>query len=442
MKIMRAITGFLIFLLVFFSGSAACAKVYIDINSPAFQKFPVAIPEFKNLQNTGTGENLSAWFADQLSRTLKITGFFNIISKDAFLEDQATAGITAGRIDFSSWSSIGSDFLVKGGFSYSGDRLAVEFRLFDTIEGKLITGKKYWGNPKEKKAMVIKFANEILMALTGKGGVFDTKIAFVGKKGNRSEIYTINFDGSAPARVTAYDSLTLLPRWSPDGSKISFTSYKTGNPDCYIRTLKNRKTERISHFRGLNLLTSWSPDGEKALLVLSKDGNEDIYVKNLVNGSLKRLTRNRSIDVSPSWSPDGRTIAFVSNRSGSPQIFLMNSEGKNIRRLTFEGSYNTSPCWSPDGTRIAYEGSSNGVFQIFSIGENGDNPLQLTFEGGGGESPSWSADGRYLTFSSRFGKQRRICVINSNGLNVRILPAIRGIDIFKTPSWSGHLNLY
>ena len=439
---MRKITGFLIVLLIFWCSSAACGKVYIDINSPAFQKFPVAIPEFKDMDKTGTEEKLSAWFANELSRILKITGFFKIISKDAFIEDRNSSGITTGEIDFSDWSSIGSDFLIKGGFSYSGKKLAVEFRLFDTIEGKLITGKKYWGGPEEKKTMVLKFADEILMALTGRRSVFDTKIAFVGRKGNHSDIYTINFDGSHPARITAYNSLTLLPRWSPDGAEISFTSYKTGNPDCYITNLIRKKTKKISGFRGLNLLTSWAPDGKKVLLVLSKNGNEDIYIKHLSSGRLQRLTRNRSIDVSPVWSPDGLKIAFVSNRSGSPQIFVMDSEGKNVRRLTIEGSYNSSPCWSPDGTRIAYEGSSNGRFQIFSIGENGDNSIQLTFEAGGGESPSWSPDGRYLAFSSKKGGRQRVCVINSNGLNLRIIPGIKGIELFKSPSWSGHLNLH
>lgn len=435
---MRTITSFFILLLVFGFCSTAFGKVYIDIDSPAFQKFPVAIPEFKNFGEGSDQEKLSAWFADRLAYGLKITGFFNIISRDAFLENRTDSE----KIDFPSWKAIGADFLISGGFSQSGQNLVVEFRLFDTIEGKLVTGKKYWGKPDEKNAMVFKFADEILVALTGKGGVFDTRIAFAGRKGNCSEIYTMKFDGSDPVKITSYDSLTLLPRWSPDGSKMSFTSYKTGNPDCYITDLTSGKTEKISSFKGLNLLTSWSPDGKRILLVLSKDENIDIYVKHLDSGKLQRLTKDRSIDVSPVWSPDGSKIAFVSNRSGSPQIFVMDSEGGNIRRLTFEGSYNSSPCWSPDGTRIAYEGSSNGNFQIFSIGENGENPLQLTFESGGGESPSWSTDGRYLTFSSVRGDRIRICVINSNGLNLRVMPCIKGMESFKNPSWSGHLNLY
>ncbi len=439
---MRKAMSVLISLVVLWGSSPACGKVYIDINSPAFQKFPVAIPTFKDTGGTKPGENLSVWFAEQLSQTLNLTGFFKIISRDAFLENQDSAGITREEIDFPSWSAIGSDFLIKGGFSYDGKTLAAEFRLFDAIEGKFVTGKKYWGKSAEKKIMVLKFADEILLALTGRGGVFDTKIAFAGKEGNRSEIYTLNFDGSDPVRITAFNSLTLFPRWSPDGSRIAFTSYKDGNPDCYITDVASGRTQKISAFRGLNLPASWSLDGTKLLLVLSKDGNEEIYLKHLDSGKLERLTDNRAIDVSPSWSTDGKKITFVSNRSGSPQIFVMDSDGKNARRVTFEGSYNTSPSWSPDGTRIAYEGSTNGCFQIFSIGEDGSNLVQLTFEAGGGESPSWSPDGRYLAFSSKRNGRERVCVINANGLNLRALPDIPGANSFTNPSWSRRLNLY
>jgi len=442
---MRTITSFFVFLLFFWCSLPACGKVYIDINSPAFQKFPVAIPEFKNLGDTEPEpeEDLSVWFADQLSHTLNLTGFFKTISREAFLEDPQQAGITLEEIDFSNWSGIGSDFLIKGGVNYNDTTLAVELRLFDVIEGRFIVGKKYWGKAEEKEIMVLKFTDEVLLALTGRGGVFDTKIAFVGREGGDvSEIYTMDFDGSNPVKMTAYNSFTLSPQWSPDGTKIAFTSYKDGNPDCYITDVTRGTTRKISSFRGLNLPASWSLDGKKILMVLSKDGNEDIYIKHLDSGRLQRLTHDRAIDVSPAWSTDGEKIAFVSNRSGSPQIFVMDSEGEKVRRLTFEGSYNTSPCWSPDGTRIAYEGSASGCFQIFSIGEDGDNLMQLTFGAGGGESPSWSPDGRYLTFSSKRNGRARVCIMNANGLNLRILPDIEGVKSSHSPSWSRHLNLY
>lgn len=413
---------------------SAFGKVYIDINSPAFQKFPIAITDFKRTSEEGRQSDLSSWFSDNLAAYLSMTGFFNIISKKAFLEDQKQIGSAAEGIRFADWTAIGAEYLVKGSYLHSGKDLITEFRLFDVIKGEVITAKRYTGTIEDKNEMVRKFAGEILYALTGDKGVFDTKVAFVLKKGQTSNIYTINFDGTDLARITNYQSLTLSPRWSPDGKYISFTSYRDGNPDLYIKAINGAKAEKIAGFEGINLSGSWSSDGKKLLLTLSKDGSENLYIMDLGNRNLKRLTKNFSIDVSPTWSPDNRKIAFVSNRSGSPQIYIMDADGNNIKRLTFHGNYNTSPSWSPRGDRIAYEGSINNCFQIFSINEDGSDPLQLTFDNVSNESPSWSPDGRYLVFSSRGNGKYRICVMNVNGSNVRIL--YENASGCISPSWS------
>jgi len=437
---MRKTVIFIILSLVLWN-SPGLSKVYIDIDSPAFQRFPIAIPDFKDMGDGADRDKLAGKLAEELTKTLAITGYFRIITPKAFIEDARTAGITADTIDFSDWTGIGSEFLIKGGIHYGEKNVSVEFRLFDVVEGKLITGKKYWGTSEETNVMVRKFAGEILLALTGERGVFDTKIAFTGKRGKISDLFVINFDGSGFQQLTHHKTITLLPHWSADGKKLAYTSYKRGNPDFYIMDLSNGKIRRVTSYKGLNLSGPWSPDGHRILLTLSKDGNEEIYVLDYEAKKLKRLTRNAAIDVSPTWSPDGSKIAFVSNRSGSPQIFIMNSDGSDVRRLTYEGKYNTSPSWSPTGKRIAYEGTSNGHFQIFSIDEDGGNHLQLTFERGGCEDPSWSPDGRYITFSAGGNGKIRVCVINSNGLNLRVLHEQANMESIY-PAWSPRLNLY
>jgi len=70
-------------------------KVYLDIDSPSFHKFPIAVPEFKPLRPLAKTDNLNLWFADELSRCLDITGYFQILDKKSFLEDPSKAGITA-----------------------------------------------------------------------------------------------------------------------------------------------------------------------------------------------------------------------------------------------------------------------------------------------------------------------------------------------------------
>ncbi|MDO8785679.1 MAG: Tol-Pal system beta propeller repeat protein TolB [Syntrophales bacterium] len=428
----------LVFLLLY-SGHCAYGRVYLDIDSPSFQKFPIAITDFKELKEGQDKENFPAWFSGALGKCLEATGLFNVIGKRAFLENKAPEGLAPENIQFTNWKIIGAEYLVKGALLLDGGTLVTEFRLYDVIKGSFITGKRYTGKIDSRRDMVLSFAGEILQALTGNKGVFDTKIAFALKNGKTSDIYTVGFDGSNLTRITDYQALTLSPRWSPDGRHLSLTSYKNGMPELYILDLSKRTLRKVASFRGLNLSGAWSSDGQKILMTLSRDGNEEIYVMYLQDGQFRRLTNNFAIDVSPTWSPDGRKIAFVSNRSGSPQIYLMDADGRNIKRLSYEGNYNTSPSWSPPGDKIAYEGRTDGVFQIFSIEGEGTKPLQLTSGKANSESPSWSPDGRYIAFHSRKNGRSRVCVINADGSNMRVL--YEGMGECLGLSWSPKVTI-
>lgn len=435
----KIFTCFLAVLIFFCAGNQCLAIVYIDINAPSFQKFPIAITDFKKTEGDLRKEDLSVWFSDTLGKYLTMTGFFNNISKKAFLEDQSQAKKSKESIDFSSWTAISADYLVKGGYRYAGGNLNAEFRLYDVTKGELIVGKQFTCKIEDKLYIIRQFAREILLALTGDGDVFDTKIAYVMKTGRTSDVYVINFDGANLAKVTNERSLTMTPRWSPDGKYISYTSYSSGNPDLYIKPLYATGTKKIAGFQGINLSGSWSRDGTKILLTTRKDGNEEIYSMELATGKLERLTNHLSIDISPAWSPDNNKIAFVSSRSGSPQIYIMDADGSNVKRLTNDGPYNTSPNWSPAGKKITYEGRVNGHFQIFTINEDGSQNTQLTADYRADyESPTWSPDGRYLTYSLIRGSKSGIYIMNANGSNVRLLFEGRSKSIGT--SWSPRMK--
>jgi TolB protein len=426
--------------LIFFCAANQClAIVYIDITSPSFQKFPIAITDFKKTEGDLRKDDLTVWFSDTLGKYLTMTGFFNNINKKAFLENQSQTSNSKESVDFTSWTAIGADYLVKGGYRNVGGNLNAEFRLYDVTKGELIVGKQFVSKVEDKLYIIRQIAREILLALTGDGDVFNTKIAYVMKTGRMSDIYVINFDGANLAKVTNEKSLTMTPRWSPDGQYISYTSYSSGNPDLYIKPLYARTGKKISGFQGINLSGSWSRDGRKILFTTRKDGNEEIYTMEINTGKLERLTNNLSIDVSPAWSPDNTKIAFVSNRSGSPQIYIMNTDGSNVKRLTDTGTYNTSPNWSPNGKKISYEGRVNGRFQIFTINEDGTQNTQLTADYRGDyESPTWSPDGRYLTYSLIRGSKSSIYIMNANGSNVRLLFEGRSMSI--GPAWSPRMK--
>ncbi len=428
-----------LFLFVLGVASTVAAKIYIYIDAPATSKFPIAVPDFKNMNTVPDENRIGTSLSSVILENLESSGLFRGIDKDTFLGNPDSAGITSDSINWDDWSLVGAEALVRGSFYQEEKGIRIEARLFDVIKGSFLTGKRYFGKAEDLRLISHKFSDEIILRLTGQPGIFLTQIAFVSDRSGHKEIYLMDFDGHNLIQITKHGSIALSPAWSPDGRDLVFTSYKKGNPDLYLRELFYGREHWISHYQGLNIAPDWSPDGKKIVLTLSEDnGNSDIYIINSKGEKLGRLTREWSNDVSPCWSPDGNYIAFVSNRSGNPQIYTMELQTKKVKRLTFQGNYNTSPAWSPRGDKIAFAGRYEGRFAIFTINADGSALTQLTFGSGSSESPSWSPNGRQIAFSSNESGTKKIYSMLADGSGKRALTRGKGND--TSPSWSPYLN--
>jgi tol-pal system beta propeller repeat protein TolB len=397
--------------------------------------YPIAVVEFKNLDGKSDINNVSKQMAEIISNDLDFTGLFKILDPASFLENPQRSGITEQDIDFQSWSVIGAQSLVKGGFSQTGNQITIEARLFDVNPPSFRVGRRYIGTKETLRKIAHKFSNQIYSALTGESGIFETQLAFVKQEKQQKEVYTMDYDGYNERRFSYHGTITLSPRWSPDGNWIAFTSYKGGSPNLVIKDLITRKEYIASPYRqDLNISPDWSPDGSEIALTLKKDGNPEIYVMDRQGKAVRRLTNDRGIDVSPSWSPDGQKIAFVSNRAGTPQIYTMDRYGGNVQRITFEGQYNSEPDWSPRGDKLAYS-SQMGSFQICTINPDGTGNIQLTWEGSN-ESPKWSSDGLHIVFTSTRIGGKNLYAMLANGTNVKQIT--KGGTNYS-PSWSPSL---
>jgi TolB protein len=406
---------------------------YIDIRNPFLRKIPLAVPLFKSQGGGPRGDENSRKASDLLSASLDFTGYFKILDRAAYLFDPQKSGAAAAEINFQNWTVIGAELLVTGVYEQSGDSVAMELRLFDTIRGRQALGKRYSGNIAETRKIILRFCSEVVYYLTGSKGVFNSRIAFVSTGSGKKEIYTCEFDGYNPTRLTYNDSISLFPSWSSDGKYIAYTSYKGGKPDIYIRNLADKRESVIAQ-EGINISPAWAPDRLELAATMSFSGDQEIYLLTVAGKMIKKLTNNRSSDVSPAWSADGRKIAFVSNRTGGPQIYVLDLNSGNERRLTFEGKYNTQPSWSPRGDKIAYSSQVNGFHQIVVMDAEGQNPIQLTRNGGDNESPAWSPDGTLIVFSSTREGPSRLYVMTAFGNDQRRLMLLNGEQ--SNPKWS------
>jgi len=404
---------------------------YIEVTAPGNRLMKLAVAAPRPLDTPLAPESVKM-ISDVISFDMNMSG---VVTAESYTQIPSPKNITMADADFVPWQNTGFDLLVVSGYSVKDGRVTVELRLYDVINRKMLSAKRFLGVTRDLRRFSHLFADELLRVLSGEAGVFTTRIAYVSTKSGNKEIYVMDWDGYNPLPLTKNGSINLNPDFSPDGREIIFTSYKHGNPNLYRRALSNTAEISISARSGLNITGSWSPDGKKIALALSKDGDAEIYTINRDGSHPNRLTVDPALDLYPAWSPDGKQIAFVSDRLGKPQIFVMNADGGNVRRLTTSGNYNVNPRWSPKGDKIAYSRMINGGFNIFTIAPDGSSDTQLTTDGNN-ENPSWSADGRFLCFSSKRSGGNGVYVMRADGTGQTKVS--QGQGMFFQPAWSVH----
>ncbi len=404
---------------------------YIEVTAPGNRHLKLAVEPARLLDMT-SGAAPSLMVADVITHDMNMSGVVTAESLDLQPSGQL---LSLADVNYMPLASAGLDLLVRSEYSLKGEQLAIEFRLFDVLNRKLITSKRYLGKVRDLRRFSHSFADEILLALTGEKGVFTTRIAYVSTQTGNKEIYVMDWDGNNPLPLTKNGSINMNPDFSPEGYDIIFTSYKRGNPDLYRRALSNPVEVAVSTRKGLNITGSWSPDGTKIALALSKDGDAEIYTINRDGSHPVRLTANPALDLYPTWSPDGKQLAFVSDRLGKPQIFIMNADGSSVKRLTTSGSYNVNPRWSPKGGKIAYSRMTEGNFHIFVSAADGSSDVQLTTDGSN-ENPSWSGDGRFICFSSKRNSGNGVYVMRADGSGQTKVS--QGSRAYFQPAWSAH----
>jgi TolB protein len=354
--------------------TSALSQIRIDVPEPGSSGLPIALSPLQPI-NGEEGRRLGEEFADIISRDLDLSGLFRPIDRSAYLEGPGETSLE--EINFQNWSTIGALALSKGGLFLDGDNLTVEVRLFDVAQRKQLGGKRYRGERKDLRRMAHRFADQIMLFLTGEVGPFSSKIAFVSTRSGRAkELFVTDLTGTDVVQVTKDYRINLGPSWNPTGTALTYASYKQAGPYPYRLDLLSGQAFRLYSMVGYS--SRWSPDGSAIAVSMEQQGSTDLYLLSPDGGLVQRLTEDPDIDISPTWSPDSRQIAFCSDRSGGPQIYIINIQSGNVRRLTFKGEYNTSPAWSPKGDRIAYTSRSGG-FHVMTVSVNGGDPQEVAW---------------------------------------------------------------
>ncbi len=411
-------------LLIVATASTAHARIYIPVDQPSDKPFPIAVPDLRG----GKGDDV----AKIIRNDLTLSGYFQVIDPAIYRDVARKDGLTVETMRFAYWSAIEAQGVVKGSIDREGGKYVLTLRLFDPYLRAMLVGKQYKTDKKHLRDAVHRFSDEIMAALTGIPGVFNTKIAYAAVTGKgRKEIYVMDMDGERPFAVTKNKSINISPSFSPDGSRVVFTSYLKRFPDLYVSKLDSSRMRKITGEKGSNITPAWSPDGKSIVFSSTAEGAANLYTIPPGGRRMRRLTNTYNIDISPAWSPGGEQIVFASERAGGLHLFRMTAGGGGMTRLTFVGYQNDMPDWSPMGDKIVFAGRDMGTFDIFIMNPDGSNIQRLTIDSGANDHPTFSPDGRFVAFSSTRDGGNAIYIMRADGTNQMRVSKGNGI----LPDW-------
>jgi TolB protein len=369
----------------------ARAELVIDVRRGNFQPIPIAIADFSG--EGDLGQRVSGIVVNNLTRS----GYFTPVEKARFPERPSFDAAP----NFAAWKSTGAQGLVTGRVTRDASgRLKAEFRLWDLVAGQQIAGQQYFTDPNAWRRVGHIISDAVYTKITGVGGFFDTRIAFVDESGpkenRRKRLAVMDQDGANLHFLTPGENLVVTPRYSPATQDIAFMSQASGQqPRVQVVNLETGTRQVVGNFPEMSSSPRFSPDGRRIVMSLQDGANSNIYVMDLASKQSTRLTSTSAIDTSPSFSPDGREIVFESDRGGKQQIYVMGADGSNPRRISFgEGSY-SQPAWSPRGDYIAFTKQKPSGFAIGVMKSDGSGERTLT-EGYHNEGPTWAPNGQYI----------------------------------------------
>lgn len=347
------------------AGSSVLAERVIDITGKGQGKISINLGSFKTGSDAASRSFLAVLKAD-----LNRSGYFSV-------------------------SSSGGAVNVLGQ-AVTGSQIKADVHVYKASNRQKFLGKAYSASANAYRSLAHKVADEIVYAVTGKKGMASGRIAVVGNRTGRKELYVCDMDGKGMRQITKDRSIVVGPRWTPDGKNLTYTSYKRGYPNVFM----TGRRDPITRYGGLNASGAVSPDGKQMAVILSMSGNPELWIVSARSGKpVRRLSSTkRGNEASPCWSPDGNHICYVSDVSGRPQIYIISKNGGRPTRLTSSGTENVAPNWGKNGY-IAFCTRTGGRYRIAIANPKARSMRVLETDWADYEDPGWAPDGRHIVCS-------------------------------------------
>jgi len=214
-------------------------------------------------------------------------------------------------------------------------------------------------------------------------------IAFLSKRGEKTQIHAIRFEGGEAFQLTNTKNNIQGLEWSPDGRKIAFLQSEDKTEE------EKKRKEKFGGFEiedgEYQLNQIWIADFNPSQLGNSlkpEQLKDTLYTKTL---EAKIIMDSVSFSINSfKWSPDGKKIAFehqpdpLINSFFKADISIYDMASKSYETLVNNPSYDGLVDWSPDGDAILYQSNLNDSTsnyylnrKLFRINTDGSQNYQL-----------------------------------------------------------------
>ena len=167
------------------------ALIEVDITRGNLNPLPIAVSPLsvdkdskKNFEKILKKKDIGLEISTVIENNLKISGLFNPLNKDAFLQAPDIANL---KPRFEDWSLIKAQALITGKVNFINEKLRVEFRLWDVLAGKEMMALAFTTVPKNWRRVGHIITDKVYERLTGEKGYFDTRIIYVAEEGPKTK---------------------------------------------------------------------------------------------------------------------------------------------------------------------------------------------------------------------------------------------------------------
>jgi acylaminoacyl-peptidase len=316
----------------------------------------------------------------------------------------------------------------------------------------------------------------------GRRVVFERHGFDIMKDRDRSTLWIVNADGTDLRPLLGENRDAGSPRWSPDGTRLLYVARDENASEIFVRWMDSGQEAKLTHVPEGPGGIAWSPDGKWLAFVMFvpedapsfvklppkpdgadwgppikfidrvqyrgdgrgylRSGYRHIFVLPAEGGTPRQLTDGPFNDGAPRWTPDGKALLFSANRHddaeydpANDEVYEVDVASGSIKALTSRHGPDEDARVSPDGRLIAYTGFDDHyqgyqVSRLYLMNRDGTGSHVVTgdFDRDVGDV-AWSADGKGLFFQYDDGGDTRIGFASLTGTVQPLTGGVGGLDV-------------